>query len=150
MPVETHWEELAAEVRELRRPETTDGWLPHWSPLQTLASLDRRGEKRLALVFTVRVHGFDCENHYFSQRTFTLDVSVGGCRFVLATKVQRGSVVAVSIVPRDAVNAPPQKSLYEVMWVEASDDGWEVGARSMDRKNIWGVTFPEPQLQGVY
>jgi len=148
MQIETQWEELAAEVRGAH--EEPDGWLPHWSPLRTLASLDRRSEKRHTLVFPIRVHGFDRDNQYFTQKTFTLDVSPGGCRFVLDTEVQRGSVVAVSPFPRSTGDAQMHKALYEVMWVEATNDGWEVGARSLDRKNIWGVTFPEPQLQGVY
>lgn len=147
MPVETQWDEIAAEISNTNHRETQGGGLPHWSRLSTLASLDRRSEKRYAMVFPIRVHGFDCENHYFSQKTFTLDISAGGCRFALDTEVQRGSVVAVSSIPRDSTEAPVQKALYEVMWSVKTTRGWEVGARSMDRKNIWGMNFPEPPIE---
>lgn len=140
----TQWEEIAAEVTSAlgQAASSSENSTPRWSPWRVLASLDRRSEKRFPLVYPVRVHGFDCGNNYFSERTFTLDISENGCRLVLHTAVQPGSVLAVTVAPSQACAPPSEKALFEVMWVNRRGEGWEVGARRLDRKNIWGVTFP--------
>jgi hypothetical protein len=144
MPTVTHWEELADEVTRAQAEARVQGAMPHWDPLRVMASLDRRSEKRIPLVFPIRLQGLAPGEGYFSELTFTLDVSENGCRFATRTRLFRGCVVAISVAPRDGSDAPSEKALYEVAWTSRRDNGWEVGARRLEQKNIWNVTFPEP------
>ncbi len=138
----TDWDELAAEVEQATRQDLHGGSMPHWDALRVLASLDRRQEKRVPMVFPIRVYGFDRAQDYFNEKTFTLDISAHGCRFTVKHELPQGSVVAIAAVNRLTGEASQVKALYEVAWSQAGANGWEVGARLLDRKNIWGVSFP--------
>ena len=143
MPTATCWEELADEVTRAQAEARVQSTMPHWDPLRIMASLDRRAEKRVPLVFPIRIQGLAPGEGYFAELTFTLDVSQSGCRFAARTGLFRGCVVAISVAPRDGSESPSEKALYEVMWASRREDGWEVGARRLEKKNIWNVAFPE-------
>jgi hypothetical protein len=138
----TDWDELASEVELATQQDLHASDMPHWDPLRVLASLDRRREKRIAMVFPIRVYGFDGERAYFDEKSFTLDISARGCRFLLSRELAPGSVVALAAVNRLNGETSRVKALYEVAWTECGANGWEVGARLLDRKNIWGVALP--------
>lgn len=143
MQTATLWEELADEVTRAQGEARAQGTMPHWDPLRVMASLDRRTEKRVPLVFPIRIQGLAPGEGYFTELTFTLDVSESGCRFATRTRLFRGCVVAISVAPRDGSDTPSEKALYEVAWATRRNDGWEVGARRLEKKNIWNVAFPE-------
>ena len=143
----TCWENLAEEVTRAQEEARTHGAMPHWDPLRVLASLDRRAEKRVPLVFPIRIQGLSPGDGYFSELTFTLDVSESGCRFATRTRLFRGCVVAISVAARDGSESPSEKALYEVAWATPREDGWEVGAHRLEKKNIWSVAFPEAAPQ---
>lgn len=144
MPSAVCWENLADEVTRAQEEARLHGSMPHWDPLRVLASLDRRSEKRIALVFPIRVQGLAPGDGFFSELTFTLDVSENGCRFAAHTRLFRGCVVAIAVAPREGGDRPGESALYEVAWASRSGEGWEVGARRLENKNIWGMAFPEP------
>lgn len=143
MRTATRWEELADEVTRAQAEARVHGTMPHWDPLRVMASLDRRAEKRVPLVFPIRILGLAPGEGFFNELTFTLDVSENGCRFATRIRLFRGCVVAISVAPRAGSDAPSEKALYEVVWSSRRDDGWEVGARRLEKKNIWNVAFPE-------
>jgi hypothetical protein len=147
MPSATCWESLADEVTRAQEEARARGTMPHWDPLRVLASLDRRAEKRIPLVFPIRIQGLAPGSGFFSELTFTLDVSESGCRFATRTQLLRGCVVAISIASCESTEGPPEKALYEVAWATRREDGWEVGARRLGKKNIWSVQFPEATNQ---
>lgn len=137
------WESLADEVSRAQAEARVADSMPHWNPLRVLASLNRRSEKRVPLVFPIRIEGLSQKEGFFSELTFTVDVSENGCRFGTCQRLHRGCVVAISLSPRDGRGARPEKALYEVAWANRRDGGWEVGARRLEKKNIWGLAFPE-------
>jgi hypothetical protein len=137
------WEDLADEVTRTQEEARVHSSMPHWDPLRVLASLERRSEKRIPLVFPIRVQGLAPDDGFFSELTFTLDVSENGCRFATQNQLFRGCVVAIAVAPREEGDPPGEKALYEVAWASRRDEGWEVGARRLEKKNIWGVTFPD-------
>jgi len=143
MPSSPSWENLAEEVTRAHEEGRVHGSMPHWDPLRVLASLDRRSEKRLPLVFPIRIQGLAPGTGFFSELSFTLDVSENGCRFGMQARLLRGCVLAISLAPRDGSEASPEKALYEVAWVSQRDGGWEVGTRRLEKKNLWGMAFPQ-------
>ena len=145
MQTRAPWDEIASEANRTQSAERDRANMPHWDPLRALANQNRRMEKRLPLVVPIRVHGLGLANQYFSERTFTLDVSERGCRFTLRTELQPGMVVGISLTSPNPGEQSDGKAMYEIAWVVQRKEGWEVGARRKDRKNIWGVTFPEPE-----
>ena len=143
MQTATCWESLADEVTRAQDEARIHGTMPHWDPLRVLASLNRRAEKRVPLVFPIRIQGLAPGDGFFAELTFTLDVSEHGCRFATRTRLYRGCVVAISVASREGSVSPSEKALYEVAWSTRRDDGWEMGARRLEKKNIWGMAFPE-------
>jgi hypothetical protein len=115
----------------------------YWKHLSRLIGDDRRKEKRALLVYPIEVHGFDRHGKFFSERTATSNISAEGCRFHLQAEVEPGTLVAVSVV-RSQASAPATRALlYQIVWTEPQETGWEAGACKLQEGDLWQVVFPE-------
>ncbi len=122
----------------------------YWKYLNSLIGEDRRKEKRVLLVYPIEVHGFDRHGNFFSERTTTSNISAGGCRFRLQAEVEPGTVVAIRVVQtRVGARARPEPVevsralLYQIVWTEPQETGWEAGAFKLQEGDLWQVVFPE-------
>ena len=120
----------------------------NWQELSAVASRDRRREKRIPLVFPIEVSGFDRRGRFFSERTVTADVSESGCRFQLETEVERGAVVAIKRVSRQANRLQPERPLlFKVARVTEESSGWILGASKLQPESLWCIAFPPQEQQ---
>lgn len=114
-----------------------------WKELVNEISLDRRSGKRLRLNYSIEITGFDQSGRLFTERTRTADISEFGCRFDLLTLVERGSVLAIKLLPPGNTTLPEGKPLlFEIMWIVSREDGWTLGARKLQGDKMWKVSFP--------
>ena len=117
--------------------------LTNWKELVNEIAVDRRSGKRLRLNFLIEVTGFGRTGRLFTERTRTHDISEIGCRFDLLTPVERGSVIAIKLLPPGKAALPEEKPwLFEIMWTVTRAIGWTVGARKLQDDKIWKVSFP--------
>lgn len=120
----------------------------HEQPTQ--AGIERRREVRADLKFPVEVCGFDRGGRFFSEKTATSDVSDGGCKMHLRTEVDKGSVLAVRVITRRfglEVDARPM--LFQVNWIRAAANGWDVGVAKLQPGKLWNVSFELPNENPV-
>lgn len=77
----------------------------------------------------------------FHERSVTSDVSEHGCQFTLQRKLSPGEQVSIALVDADS-GLPEWDNVqpFEVIWVEASDFGWSIGARKLLQHTIWPLT----------
>lgn len=122
----------------------------YWKHLSSLIGEDRRKEKRVLLVYPIEVHGFDRHGNFFSERTATSNISADGCRFRLQAEVEPGTVVAIRVVQtRVGTRARPDQIgarralLYQIVWTEPQETGWEAGACKLQDGDLWQVVFPD-------
>ena len=104
---------------------------------RTLAASAARPE-RIALQFAIEVCGFDRCGRFFTERSETSNVSVGGCEFYLRTEVEREAVVALRVIERFARggnNAAPV--LFQVAHMERQPSGWSLGAWKLRAEDLW-------------
>ena len=93
---------------------------------------------RTALQFAIEVCGFDRYGRFFTERSETSNVSVGGCKFYLRTEVEREAVVALRVIERFARggnNAAPV--LFQVAHMERQPSGWSLGAWKLRAEDLW-------------
>jgi hypothetical protein len=115
-----------------------------WKELSEEASRDRRRERRINLAFPIELFGFDSANHYFTERSVTVNVSKSGCQFRLRTRVNERTVVAIRVTPPEGVKViPPKPALFLISWVKRAGDKWAVGASTLQPENIWPIDVPE-------
>jgi hypothetical protein len=111
---------------------------------RTLAELAARPE-RIALQFAIEVCGFDRCGRFFTERSETSNVSVGGCKFYLRTEVEREAVVALRVIERSEQrgnNAAPV--LFQVAHMERQSSGWTLGAWKLRAEDLWPMqTTPD-------
>ncbi len=116
----------------------------------TPAGIERRREVRADLKFPVEVCGFNRSSRFFSEKTATADVSDGGCKLHLRTEVDTGSVLAIRVITRRfglEVDARPM--LFQVSWIRAAANGWDVGVAKLQPGKIWNVSFDLPSENPV-
>jgi PilZ domain len=116
----------------------------------TRTGSERRREVRADLKFPVEVCGFSRTSRFFSEKTATSDVSDGGCKLHLRTEVEKGSVLAVRVITRRfglEVDARPM--LFQVNWIRAAANGWDVGIAKLQPGKIWNVSFELPNENPV-
>jgi hypothetical protein len=101
---------------------------------------ERRRTKRLRLSFQIEVSGRDRAGHLFHDAAVTIDVNDDGCQFDLVRQLQRGDVVGIRVVGRGGKMG--KLALFEVVWAEASERGWTIGAMKLQAVNIWNMHFP--------
>jgi hypothetical protein len=115
-----------------------------WKELSEEANTDRRREKRINLAFSIELFGFDSANHYFTERSVTVNVSKSGCQFRLKNQVNSGTVVAIRVMPPESTHSIPQKPvLFLISWVKQAGDKWAVGASLLQPENIWPIAVPD-------
>ncbi|MCL6565942.1 MAG: PilZ domain-containing protein [Acidobacteriia bacterium] len=115
----------------------------YWKHLSSLIGEDRRKEKRVLLVYPIEVHGFDRYGKFFSERTTTSNISADGCRFRLQAEVEPGTVVAIRVIHTRADARTCRALLYQIVWTEPQETGWEAGACKLQEGDLWQVVFPE-------
>ena len=115
-----------------------------WKELSEEANADRRREKRINLTFSIELFGFNSANHYFTERSVTINVSKSGCQFRLKNQLNEKTVVAIRVAPPEGSQALPQKPvLFLISWVKQAGDKWAVGATTLQPENIWPIAVPE-------
>jgi len=115
-----------------------------WKELSEEANADRRREKRINLAFSIELFGFDSANHYFTERSVTINVSKSGCQFLLKNQLTSRTVVAIRVTPPEGTQAIPQKPvLFFIAWVKPAGDKWAVGASLLQPENIWPIAVPD-------
>jgi hypothetical protein len=121
--IRTNWEELAAE------PER-----------------ERRHQPRVDLKYPIEVSGFNRRGRYFTERSLTLDVSDGGCKFRLANEVEKGSVVAIRVITkRNGRETDTRPVLFHVNWFQALPNGWTLGVSKLQAGAAWCASVPQAE-----
>lgn len=115
-----------------------------WKELSEEANTDRRRERRINLAFPIELFGFNSANHYFTERSVTVNVSKRGCQFRLKNQIDERTVVAIRVTPPEGSQALPQKpALFLVSWVKRAGEKWAVGASTLQPESIWPIAVPE-------
>ena len=115
-----------------------------WNELSAEANADRRREKRINLAFSIELFGFDSSNHYFTERSVTVNVSKSGCQFRLKHPIEARTVVAIRVTHPEGSKAIPRKpALFLISWVERAGDKWAVGAATLQPESIWPIEVPD-------
>jgi hypothetical protein len=120
--------------------------LTDWQALSLEVGEDRRQGKRAPLALPIEVSGFDRTARLFLERTMILDVSAAGCRFQLKTPLERGDVVAISLLSgqEDELSAG-KPVLFRIMWSIREAEGWTVSALRLQPENIWQAALPSSE-----
>lgn len=107
---------------------------------------NKRREPRAIQRIPVEVCGFNRHGRYFSEKTFTIEVSDAGCRLRLRTEVEAQSIVAVRLIRRRMgreIDTPP--SLFQVHWLEVQPNGWTLGVSKLQAGGIWPTDTSESE-----
>jgi hypothetical protein len=130
-------------AHDLRKRAAVSQTTPDENSLSTPKPSDRRRSKRVPISFSIEVSGFDDLGCLFREFTVTNDVSERGCQFDMLREIKRGDVIAIQRVQRNGRRQQESKPLlFEVVWIDASNRGWSVGASKLQSENIWDVAFP--------
>jgi hypothetical protein len=90
----------------------------------TAAESAARRPERIALQFAIEVCGFDRRGRFFTERSETSNVSVGGCKFYLRTEVEREAVLALRAIERhDSRGRGSAPVLFQVTHIERESSG---------------------------
>jgi hypothetical protein len=109
------------------------------------ASLDRRGEPRIPLEFSIEVCGFDATGHFFTERTMTYDVSNSGCKFRMSVEVEKNSVVAIRVVHHfNGREVDSRPLLFQILRIEQEFGGQALGVCKLQAERLWCADFPQP------
>jgi hypothetical protein len=104
---------------------------------------DRRREKRVNLTFSIAISTFSRNADLITERTRTLDISEYGCRFATNLPLERGNVVAITLLgPDEKTIAQEKLGRFEVMWTTEQPNVRIVGARQTEGDSLWDVSFP--------
>jgi hypothetical protein len=109
-----------------------------YEELKIAANHDRRQHPRFAQKIAIEVCGFNRHGRFFSEKTTTSDVSLGGCRFDLRTDVEKESVLAIRVIQRrngQEIDARPV--LFQVNWYQAQADRYTFGASKLQPGGMW-------------
>lgn len=120
--------------------------LTNWGELTTESSRERRHQPRLNVKYPIEVSGFNRCGRYFTESTFTLDVSDGGCKFHLANEVEKGSVVAIRVITRShGQETDSRPVLFHVNWFQALPNGWILGVSKLQAGAAWCASIPQAE-----
>lgn len=109
---------------------------------------DKRGEPRAHLKVRIEVSGFNRYGRYFSEKTSTVDVSDGGCRFDLRTEVDEKSVIAIRLIEIKygrELNTRPW--LFQINWLQAQPRGWTLGASKLQPGRVWCASASDSKIE---
>jgi hypothetical protein len=101
-------------------------WVEH---LLETAPIPLHREERVPVCLPVVVTGYGA-SAFFQTRTFTVDVSQGGCCIYLPQEATPGNLIFLSLAARDGSEiAPESRGLYQIAWAHPDGSGWVVGAK---------------------
>jgi hypothetical protein len=107
---------------------------------------EQRHQPRVNLKYPIEVSGFNLRGRYFTERTFTLDVSDGGCKFRLANEVEKGSVVAIRVITRShGQETDTRPVLFHVNWFQTLPNGWTLGVSKLQAGAAWCASVPQAE-----
>lgn len=127
--------------------------LTNWAELSTGSGNDRRHQPRVTVKYPIEVCGFSTQGHYFTERTFTLDVSDGGCKFNLHNEVEKGSVLAIRVITRrHGQESDTRPVLFQVNWFQAQPNKWTLGVSKLQAGADWcaGVHQDEKSSRSAF
>jgi hypothetical protein len=105
---------------------------------------ERRHQPRVNFKYPIEVCGFSRHGRYFTEKTFTLDISDGGCRFRLRNEVEKGSVVAIRLINRrHGREADTRPILFNVNWFQAQPNAWTMGVSKLQAGAAWCASISE-------
>lgn len=113
-----------------------------WTDRSRYTDRDNRRKLRIPAKIAIRVSGIGPDNRYFIEKTETIDVSYGGCSFLIQVPLPSGQVV--NIRPLLAGSTAPQgkRALFRISWQKKTECGYRTGAFQLQPYNFWGVEFP--------
>ena len=105
---------------------------------------ERRHQARVEVKYPIEVSGFNRRGRYFTERTLTLDVSDGGCKFRLGNELEKGSVVAIRIIiRRNGREIDTRPVLFQVNWFQGLPRGWTLGVSKLQAGASWCASIPQ-------
>jgi hypothetical protein len=117
--------------------------LTNWKEVTAEQKCERRRQARVNLRYPIEVSGFNLHGRYFTERTFTVDVSDGGCKFPLAIEVEKESVVAIRVITRrHGQETDTRPVLFHVNWVQAEPNAWTLGVSKLQAGAAWCSSIP--------
>ena len=120
--------------------------LTNWAELSTETKNERRRQPRIAVKYPIEVCGFSRHGRYFTERTFTMDVSDGGCRLRLRNEVEKGSVVAIRMITRKhGRESDVRPVLFHVNWFQAMTTNWTLGVSKLQPGAPWCASMPQEE-----
>jgi hypothetical protein len=117
--------------------------LTNWAELATETRNERRRQPRVNVKCPIEVCGFSRHGRYFTERTFTMDVSDGGCRLRLRNEVEKESVVAIRVITRrHGQESDARPVLFRVDWFQAMPTTWTLGVSKLQAGAAWCASMP--------
>ena len=117
--------------------------LTNWAELAAETRNDRRRQSRVVVKYPIEVCGFSTHGRYFTERTFTLDVSDGGCKFNLHNEVEKGSVLAIRVIARrHGQESDTRPALFQVNWFLRQPNTWTLGVSKLQAGADWCAGVP--------
>ncbi|MGA8221560.1 MAG: PilZ domain-containing protein [Candidatus Acidiferrales bacterium] len=117
--------------------------LTEWEELKIETNRDRRQQPRTEARIPIEVCGFNRHGRFFSEKTATSDVSVGGCKFDLRTDVEKEAVIAIRVIKRrNGQELDSRPVLFQVNWFQAQPDGFTLGASKLQPGVSWSDELP--------
>jgi hypothetical protein len=111
--------------------------------LATDTNKNRRHQPRNNVKYPIEVCGFSKQGRYFTERTFTVDVSDGGCRLRLRNEVEKGSVVAIRVITRrHGQESDARPVLFHVNWFQAMSTNCTLGVSKLQAGAPWCSSVP--------
>ena len=115
-----------------------------WDELKIDVDRGRRRQPRTPLKIPIEVCGFNRHGRFFSEKTTTADVSIGGCKFNLRTDVEKETVLAIRVIHRrNGQELDSRPVLFQVNWFQALADGFTLGASKLQPGAMWAEEFSE-------
>jgi hypothetical protein len=116
-----------------------------WQEVSRVANMDRRRENRIVLRFQIEVCGFTRLGRFFTERSYTEDISAAGCKFRLRTEAESDSILAIRIITRhNGREIDSRPTLFKIAWIEQRPNGWLLGTYKLQPDPVWPVDFPAP------
>jgi hypothetical protein len=120
--------------------------LTNWANLATETRNERRHQPRANVKCPIEVCGFSKHGRYFTERTFTTDVSDGGCRLHLRNEVDKASVVAIRVITgMHGQESEARPVLFHVNWFQALPTTWTLGVSKLQAGATWCASMPQDE-----
>jgi len=120
--------------------------LSNWQELTTESGSERHHQPRVQMQYPIEVCGFSRHGRYFAERSFTLDVSDGGCKFRLHNEVEKGSVLAIRVITRrHGQETDARPVLFQVNWFLAAAPTWTLGVSKLQAGAAWCASMPQAE-----